>query len=139
MTTHESCHCGKDGHALNSVNCPVHGYDIVPKTPQDWEERFDEKFQDLRTNTPRLGDNLILLTFIKSFISRLLAEQAAAFVAGLPGKVEDETAMLPDDELKLMKKAFGAGNTMGILNNQRAGYNACRQQTLDNWKKKGLV
>jgi len=20
-----SCHCGKDGHALNSVNCPVHG------------------------------------------------------------------------------------------------------------------
>lgn len=19
------CHCGKDGHALNSVNCPVHG------------------------------------------------------------------------------------------------------------------
>lgn len=23
------CHCGKDGHALNSVNCPVHGYKIV--------------------------------------------------------------------------------------------------------------
>ena len=21
------CHCGKDGHALNSVNCPVHGAD----------------------------------------------------------------------------------------------------------------
>jgi hypothetical protein len=19
------CHCGKDGHALNSINCPVHG------------------------------------------------------------------------------------------------------------------
>lgn len=21
----DGCHCGKDGHALNSVNCPVHG------------------------------------------------------------------------------------------------------------------
>lgn len=21
-----TCHCGKDGHALNSVNCPVHGW-----------------------------------------------------------------------------------------------------------------
>lgn len=20
------CHCGKDGHALGSINCPVHGY-----------------------------------------------------------------------------------------------------------------
>ena len=20
----EKCHCGKDGHALNSINCPVH-------------------------------------------------------------------------------------------------------------------
>ena len=25
------CHCGKDGHALGSLNCPVHGYEIVPK------------------------------------------------------------------------------------------------------------
>jgi hypothetical protein len=23
------CHCGKDGHPLYSVSCPVHGYDIV--------------------------------------------------------------------------------------------------------------
>ena len=21
----EKCHCGKNGHALNSINCPVHG------------------------------------------------------------------------------------------------------------------
>lgn len=21
----EECHCGKDGHALNSINCPKHG------------------------------------------------------------------------------------------------------------------
>lgn len=21
----EECHCGKDGHALGSINCPVHG------------------------------------------------------------------------------------------------------------------
>jgi hypothetical protein len=27
--TRAECHCGKDGHALNSVNCPVHGYAIV--------------------------------------------------------------------------------------------------------------
>ncbi len=26
-----SCHCGKDGHALNSVNCPVHAYETVAK------------------------------------------------------------------------------------------------------------
>jgi hypothetical protein len=25
------CHCGKDGHALNSVNCPVHGYETISK------------------------------------------------------------------------------------------------------------
>mgnify|MGYP001579132930 CR=1 FL=1 len=25
------CHCGKDGHPLNSVNCPVHGYYVVAK------------------------------------------------------------------------------------------------------------
>ncbi len=23
------CHCGKDGHALNSIKCPVHGYDLI--------------------------------------------------------------------------------------------------------------
>lgn len=23
------CHCGRDGHALNSVNCPVHGESIT--------------------------------------------------------------------------------------------------------------
>lgn len=23
------CHYGKDGHALNSVHCPVHGYDLI--------------------------------------------------------------------------------------------------------------
>lgn len=28
------CHCGKDGHALNSVNCPVHGYDVVRRVPR---------------------------------------------------------------------------------------------------------
>lgn len=26
-----ACHCGKDGHAVNSVNCPVHGYYVVRK------------------------------------------------------------------------------------------------------------
>ena len=26
-----NCHCGKDGHALNSVNCPIHGYYTVGK------------------------------------------------------------------------------------------------------------
>jgi hypothetical protein len=25
----KACHCGKDGHALNSVNCPVHGWRAV--------------------------------------------------------------------------------------------------------------
>jgi hypothetical protein len=24
------CHCGKDGHPLGSMNCPVHGYMPVP-------------------------------------------------------------------------------------------------------------
>lgn len=26
------CHCGKDGHALNSINCPIHGFEseMVP-------------------------------------------------------------------------------------------------------------
>jgi hypothetical protein len=24
------CHCGKDGHPLGSMNCPVHGYEPVP-------------------------------------------------------------------------------------------------------------
>lgn len=28
------CHCGKDGHALGSVNCPVHGYTIIPTPAQ---------------------------------------------------------------------------------------------------------
>jgi hypothetical protein len=32
------CHCGKDGHALNSVNCPVHGGEIM--TGQEWYDRF---------------------------------------------------------------------------------------------------
>lgn len=29
-----ACHCGKDGHALGSVNCPVHGYTVVPTVAQ---------------------------------------------------------------------------------------------------------
>lgn len=28
----QKCHCGKDGHALNSINCPVHG--TTPSTEQ---------------------------------------------------------------------------------------------------------
>lgn len=31
------CHCGKDGHALGSVNCPVHG------KPKDWQEIENKK------------------------------------------------------------------------------------------------
>lgn len=27
------CHCGKDGHALNSVNCPVHGNELRHRIP----------------------------------------------------------------------------------------------------------
>jgi hypothetical protein len=25
----ENCHCGKDGHAIASVNCPIHGYRAI--------------------------------------------------------------------------------------------------------------
>lgn len=39
-TKHDECHCGRDGHALNSVNCPVHGEaaraklaEVQPGTP----------------------------------------------------------------------------------------------------------
>lgn len=31
MSEESACHCGKDGHPLGSMNCPVHGYVAVPK------------------------------------------------------------------------------------------------------------
>jgi hypothetical protein len=34
------CHCGKHGHALNSVNCPIHGNALKLKRARDlanWE------------------------------------------------------------------------------------------------------
>lgn len=31
----KKCHCGKKGHALNSVNCPEHGYINIPKKNYD--------------------------------------------------------------------------------------------------------
>jgi len=27
----KNCHCGKEGHATNSINCPVHGYEEIPR------------------------------------------------------------------------------------------------------------
>lgn len=27
----DECHCGKNGHALNSINCPVHGTSSLPE------------------------------------------------------------------------------------------------------------
>jgi hypothetical protein len=27
----QTCHCGKDGHAFNSVNCPIHGERVAHK------------------------------------------------------------------------------------------------------------
>lgn len=29
------CHCGKDGHTLGSINCPVHGYVCAPREPTE--------------------------------------------------------------------------------------------------------
>lgn len=34
----EECHCGKNGHAINSINCPVHGYYTVPKQSTSLKE-----------------------------------------------------------------------------------------------------
>lgn len=36
------CHCGKNGHALNSINCPIHAYKIV-STPLSSSEGLTEK------------------------------------------------------------------------------------------------
>lgn len=31
----KKCHCGKDGHAINSINCPMH-------KSIDWKKKFDD-------------------------------------------------------------------------------------------------
>lgn len=57
----DKCHCGKNGHALNSINCPVHGKmevwfegdeirimqnkkEIIMWTKKEWEEDSEVVF-----------------------------------------------------------------------------------------------
>lgn len=35
------CHCGKDGHALNSINCPVHGHKSGVLTMEEMKRAYD--------------------------------------------------------------------------------------------------
>lgn len=52
QTAAPTCHCGKDGHPIGSVNCPVHGYRAVPvRTLRWWRELVDLNPSDL---APRL-------------------------------------------------------------------------------------
>lgn len=39
-----TCHCGKNGHALNSINCPVHGR--LEKTAADAPHHYGAQEAD---------------------------------------------------------------------------------------------
>lgn len=44
----KKCHCGKNGHALNSVNCPVHGASYAPEgyvSPEQVAEEIEGKWE----------------------------------------------------------------------------------------------
>lgn len=41
------CHCGRNGHPLNSVNCPVHGYSTVPAQDMKTVTRALQKSRDV--------------------------------------------------------------------------------------------
>lgn len=59
------CHCGKDGHALNSINCPVHGWG--EKTAADAPCHYGAEAADAWANgcndiLSKLGDAGSLIT-----------------------------------------------------------------------------
>lgn len=85
----KECHCGKDGHALNSVNCPVYGYYIVPKDPELERvlRKFAEKYVFVPPPESHDSGRILLRPFeikgsvaeIKSFITQVYKE---AYEAG---------------------------------------------------------
>jgi len=69
-----ACYCGKDGHALNSVNCPVHGYITIPIMRLDLENRVAETLRtfDLDGASGSYEDELVKAS--KAVLEALTAE-----------------------------------------------------------------
>lgn len=77
----KECHCGKDGHALNSINCPVHGYYIVPKDVELESKSWQAKFLDTGTFSG-CGDLSIMIMTVSELISQAKEEEKKAWLAG---------------------------------------------------------
>jgi hypothetical protein len=86
------------------------------------EKEFDNTFLISEGIRAKEIDVSIRADVVKKLISRLLAEQATAFVAGLPKIKPAGGDLMMNDEYERCN-----------------GHNQCRQQTLDNWKKAELI
>jgi len=66
------CHCGKDGHALNSINCPVHGKIVEI-----------EKLRDF-------------VRWVDTWVSNPAASYSTSALDGMFGMTRDRIAALSD-------------------------------------------
>lgn len=93
----KGCHCGKDGHALNSVNCPVHGAECRPCWTIDGFRECPE-YTELHAERSRLrSENAAfreIITWVDCWVSNPASSYSIMALDGLFGMTRDKIAAI---------------------------------------------